>query len=139
MKIVLDTNVWLSGTFWQGNPYKIIKLAERREVEIIITKQILEEIIHVLNKEVKFKKFIEDRRLAIGDLVRTILSISILTATKSKISAIKADTEDNKVLEAAAGGNADFIVSGDRHLLDFKQFNEIKIIKPKEFLDILER
>ena len=136
MKVVLDTNIWLSGIFWQGNPCKIIKLAEQGKIEIVISRHILEEIVNVLNREEKFQKFIEDRKLAIGDLVRTIISITKLIEPKSKITAIKEDIEDNKILEAAVDGKADFIVSGDRHLLDLKQFNEIKILKAKEFLDI---
>jgi len=137
MKLILDTNIWLSGIFWQGNPYKIIKLSEEGKVKILMTKEILEEIFHVLNRESKFQKSIHDRKIAIEDLIRKIIEISNLVETKTRINAIKEDPDDNKFLEAAVDGKADYIISGDRHLLDLKQFNEIKILKAKEFLSLL--
>ena len=137
MRVVLDTNIWLSGIFWQGNPYKIIKLGEQRKIEILITKEILEEIIHVLNREEKFQKFIEDRKLSIENLIRTILSIANLIETKSKIIFIKEDPDDDKFLEAAVDGKAEYIISGDRHLLDLTQFDKIRIVKAREFLESL--
>ena len=138
MKVVLDTNIWLSGIFWQGNPYKIIKLAEQRKIEVIISKQILEEVIRVLSRESKFQKFIENRKILIEDLMRTIISISNLVEPKSKINVIKDDTDDNKFLEAGVDGKADFIISGDRHLLDLGQFSGIKILNAREFLEIYD-
>ena len=137
MRVVLDTNIWLSGIFWQGNPYKIIKLSEQRKIEILITKEILEEIIYILNREEKFQKFIEDRKLSMENLIRAILSIANLIETKSKIIFIKEDPNDNKFLEAAIDGKAEYIISGDRHLLDITQFDKIRIVKAKEFLESL--
>ena len=135
MKVVLDTNIWLSGIFWQGNPYKIIKLAEQRKIEIIISRDIIEEIIEVLNRDSRFQRFIENRKASISDLIKTTLYIATLIETKTKIHVIKEDPDDDKILEAAVDGKADYIISGDRHLLDLSQFNEIKIIKAKEFLE----
>ncbi len=51
-----------------------------------------------------------------------------------KLDVIKADPKDNIILECAVAGNADYIVSGDKHLLDLKEFSGIKILKPAEFL-----
>ena len=76
MKITLDTNVWLSAIFWEGEANKLIEKAEQNNFEIIITKEILSEIIEVLNRESKFQKFIEDRKQNIEELTRTILSIA---------------------------------------------------------------
>ncbi len=138
MKVVLDTNIWLSGIFWQGNPYKIIKLAEQKKIEIVISRPIIEEIVEVLNRDSRFQKFIEDRKIAIKGLIETILFIStLINKPKTKINFVAEDPEDNKILEAAVEGNADCIVSGDRHLLDIGQFNTIKIMKARAFLESL--
>ena len=134
MKIVLDTNVWLSGIFWEGEARKIIKEAEKKNFQIIISEDILSEIIKVLNRESKFQKYILDLRLSIEYLLRTILSISNLIETKIKLDVIKEDPKDNIILEAAIEGKVEYLISYDNHLLNMIEFRNIKIISPGEFL-----
>ncbi len=136
MKIVLDTNVWLSGIFWYGEASKIIEKAEKKNVQIFISEEILSEIANVLNKESKFQKYILNLRLSIEDLLRTILSISTLIETKTKLDIIKSDPKDNIILEAALEGKVEYIVSYDNHILNMIEFRGIKIINPGEFLRI---
>ncbi len=134
MKIVLDTNVWLSGILWDGEASKILEKAEKKDIQIIISEDILSEIIKVLNRESKFQKYILNLRLSIEDLLRTILSISTLIETKTKLDIIKADPKDNIILEVALEGKVDYIISYDNHILNMIEFRGIKIISPKEFL-----
>ena len=136
MKIVLDTNVWLSGIFWDGEASKILEKAEKKDIQIIISEDILSEIIKVLNRESKFQKYILNLRLSIENLLRTILSISTLIETKTKLDIIKADPKDNIILEVALEGKAEHIISYDNHLLNMIEFRNIKIINPGEFLKI---
>ncbi len=135
MKVVFDTNIWLSGIFWKGEASKIIESCIAKKVEIIITKEILSEITKVLDTEAKFQKFIEDRNQKIEDLIRTILSISTLIETKSKIDLIKTHPQDNIILEAARDGGVNCIVSYDNHILNMIEFRKIRILNPKEFLE----
>ncbi|MEK6833452.1 MAG: putative toxin-antitoxin system toxin component, PIN family [Nanoarchaeota archaeon] len=136
MKIVLDTNVWLSGIFWDGEASKIIEKAEKKEIQIIISEDILSEIVNVLNRESKFQKYILNLRLSIEDLIRTILSISTLIEIKNKLDIIKADPKDNIILEIALDGRVEYIISYDNHLLNMIEFRNIKIISPGEFLKL---
>ncbi len=136
MKVVLDTNVWLSGIFWDGEASKIIEKAEKDNIQILISEDILSEIVNVLNKESKFQKYILNLKLSIEDLLRTILSISTLIEIKSKLDVIKADPKDNIILEAAIDGKVDYVISYDNHLLNMIEFRGIKIISPGEFLKI---
>jgi putative PIN family toxin of toxin-antitoxin system len=136
MKIVLDTNVWLSGIFWDGEASKIIEKAERKNIEIIISENVLSEIINVLNRESKFKKYMLNLKLSIEDLLRTILSISTLIETKSNLDVIKVDPKDNIILEAGLDGKVEYIISYDNHLLNMIEFRGIKIISPSEFSKI---
>ena len=138
-KAVLDTNIWLSGIFWEGNPYKLIKLAEQKKVEVFVSNAILEEIVDVLNRERKFKKYMENFGYNAEELIKTILDISKLTVPKERINIIKEDPDDNRILECAVSCNADYIISGDKHLLNLKEFQRIKIVKAREFLDILDK
>ena len=134
MKVVLDTNIWLSGIFWNGEASKIIEKAEKKDIQIIISEDILSEIINVLNRESKFQKHILNLKSGIEDLLRTILSISTLIETKTKLDIIKADPKDNIILEAAIEGKVEYIISYDNHILNMIEFRGIKIISPGEFL-----
>jgi hypothetical protein len=138
MKIVLDTNVWLSAIFWEGETYKLIKIIENKKMKIIITKKILFEITEVLNKESKFQKYIKNRKLAVEDLIRTILSISELVISKSKLNVIKEHPSDNKILESAIDGKVNYLISYDRHLLKLKRYKNIKILSPAELVKELK-
>ncbi len=136
MKIVLDTNVWLSGIFWDGKASKILKRAEKENIQIIISEDILSEIVTVLNRESKFQKYILNLRLSIENLLRAILSISTLIETKTKLDIIKVDPKDNIILEAALEGKVEYLISYDNHILNMIEFRNIKIISPKEFLEL---
>ena len=137
MKLVLDTNVWLSGIFWEGEASKIIEKTEKKNIQILISENILSEIVNVLNKESKFQKYILNLKLNIEEILRTILSISDLIETKTKLDLIKADPKDNIILEVALDGKAEYIISYDNHLLNMIEFRGIKIISPGEFLKII--
>jgi len=137
MKVVLDTNVWLSGIFWAGEASKIIENAEKKDFQILISEDILSEIANVLGRESKFQRFIVNLKLSIEDTLRTVLSISTLIEPQTKLEIIKADPKDNIILEVALDGKAEYIVSYDNHLLNMIEFRTIKIISPNEFLKII--
>ena len=138
MKIVLDTNVWLSGIFWDREASKIIEKAGKKDIQIIISEDILSEIINVLNRESKFQKYLFNLRLSIEDILRTALSISTLIETKNKLDIIKADPKDNIILEAGLDAKGDYIISYDDHLINMIEFNRIKILTPTEFLKLIK-
>ena len=66
-----------------------------------------------------------------------ILKNSILIEPTSKIEAIKEDLDDNKFIEVAVDGKANFIVSQDRHLLNLKEFQGIRIVSPNEATSLI--
>ena len=136
MKVVLDTNTLISAIVWRGEANKIIEVALNKKIEIIITKEILAEVIDVLNRE-RFDDFIENKKEKIEDLIRVILSFSTLIETKTKIELIKEDPKDNIILEAALDGKTSYIISYDRHLLNMIEFNKIKIMTPTDFLKLI--
>lgn len=136
MKITVDTNVLISSTFWNGNSNNIIELVENNKIELILSEEIIEEFIKVLNyKEIQGK--IKDKNLEMKRSVEKIVSISKIVIPKLKIN-ISEDPDDNKILECAVEGEADYVISQDNHLLKLKEYNGIKILTPKEFLEIFE-
>lgn len=113
-------------------------MAENGEIELILSKGILDEFSAVLNcKEIQDK--IRNKNLEMKRSVEKISSIAELVVPSRKLKIVKDDPDDDKILECALEGNADFIISNNWHFLNLKSFLGIRIIKPNEFLGILLR
>lgn len=133
MKVVYDTNVFISGIFWEGNfCAQIIDLWRKGKITLVSSVKIVEELVKTLKS---FKIQMDEGMIkSWKDL---IVKNSIMVEPTEKFEIIKEDFADNKFLEAAIAGNAEYIVSQDKHLLNLKEFQEIKIVKPEEFLKII--
>ena len=73
----------------------------------------------------------------LNDFAALILSKAEFVLPEESIHVVEADPSDNKFIEAAVAGQADYIVSGDNHLLDLKEYKGISIITPRAFLEPL--
>ena len=104
---------------------------------LITSSAILEEIEDVINRKeiVKRTKTTADERKT---FMQEIVEISFLVSGQESVKVIKDDPDDDKFLAAALEGNADYIVSGDHHLLDLKEYKSIPVLTPKDFLATLE-
>ncbi len=126
-KIVVDTNIIVSSIFWSGKPYQIMQKGINQELLIFISKDIIDELKVVLKRDFGLEE------QEIEDIVSAILLFTHLAESKEKIDAVK-DKKDNIILECAVAANAGYIVSGDSHLLNLKEFRGIKIVSANEFL-----
>ena len=134
MKITADTNTLISATFWSGSSDKIISQAEVKEIELLLSNDIIKEYSEVLNyKEIQDK--IKDKKLEMNRTVGKIISMSKIVVPKEKLAIVKNDPDDNIILECAKAGNVDFIISNDKHLLKLKKFENIPILNPDEFAE----
>lgn len=126
---MVDTNVFISALLiLKGNPAKIIDSWIEDKYTLILSEFIVEEIIKVLHKKgIQVSK--------IEELLSLMSRKALMFIPKEKISAIKDDPSDNKFLECAISGKADYIVSGDKHLLGLKEYEGVKILTLKEFLE----
>ena len=129
-KIVLDTNVLISALGWEGKPKKVFNRILNKELDLVISKEQLNEFKKILNYP-KFK-FTEDQKLKFLNIVS---EISNIVDIKNKLRIVKEDPDDDIILETAVESNADFIISGDEHLLKLKKFKDIKIVTCSEFLE----
>jgi putative PIN family toxin of toxin-antitoxin system len=132
MKLVVDSNVFVSSFFWKGNPRKIIDRITDGFDESYITDEILTEIADVMTRP----KFGADAK-EITEYIHTIESFSIKIAQPLKIQPISRDADDDKILECALLGDVDFIITGDSDLLVLKEYANIKIVTPKEYVDMV--
>lgn len=133
MRIVVDTNVLVSATFWEGDSFRILEMAEKSEIDIILSKEILKEYIDVLGyKEIKDK--VGKKNLNVRYAIEKIISMCKFVEPITKINLIKEDTKDNMVLECAITAKAKYIVSQDRHILKIRTYKGIQILSPGEFI-----
>lgn len=136
MRIVLDTNVVISGFLSRGGPpATLIELWAEGGVAVVVTRPLIEEYLGVLARP-KFDRIgpAEERLRLLEELIA--LDNTDLVFPKEKVAAIEEDPADNLVLECAVAGLPDYIVSGDDHLLRLGKFGGIPIVTPRQFLEI---
>lgn len=139
MKVVLDTNVFISALLWQKSIKEILNLARQKKIQICVSQKILTEFTKVL----KYPKF-SQRLKSIGKTPSEIINefleiIKLYSSIELKTAIIKEDPSDTKFLSCAFSCGASFIISGDKHLLSLKKFRNIPILSPQKFLKILKK
>lgn len=130
MKLVLDTNVVISGIFWEGVPNKIITNWFNGRFEVFISASILSEYEKVL-KRIRSGLQVEEIR----QWIELIILRSSMVAPLESLSIIEADPDDNKFLECAHSAEAEYIISGDKHLLNLETYRRIRILSPSQFFE----
>lgn len=128
-RVVLDTNVTISAFLWSGHPRTIYDLIRGRKIIMLISSNMEQELIRVLG----YSKFGLSPK-EILPFIKSLRSNGEYVKTSSKVSLITADLTDNIFLDCAVDGRADYIVSGDKHLLDLGIYKGVQILKAKDFL-----
>lgn len=137
IRTVFDANVFVSALLSpRGFPSRILAAWRAERFHLVISPAILEEIGRVFQypkialrhrwPEAKIRLFLED-----------LAHLAILTAGEHRLNVIAEDPSDNRYLECAVEGDAEYIVSGDQHLLRLATYQRIKILTPREFLAVL--
>jgi uncharacterized protein len=132
VKVVFDTNVWVSISL-----KKILNdefSHAKQELTVYVSKDIIFEISKVLLYP-KIAEILRHSGLREKEILRAIAVSSKIVEPKVKLHVINEDAEDNKVLECALAAGADFIVTGDKHLLELGKFRKTRILAPREFFD----
>ncbi len=122
MRAVLDTNIFVSGIHWKGSSEAVLRAWFLGGFELVSSVPIVEEIVATL-KSFKVPLPLED----VLWWESLIVSKSVMVSPRERVDVVKKDPDDNKFIEAALEGKADFIVSQDRHLLDFVVYKNIKM------------
>ncbi len=130
MKIVLDTNVLISGIFFGGPPGQILKTWKDQKIQIVISKEILNEYQRV-TKELS-KKF---PSVNIKPIIELLTIYGKVVETEGINVTVCEDPDDNMFIECAIASNTNIVVSGDNHLLKVSGYQNIDVIKPRNFVD----
>jgi putative PIN family toxin of toxin-antitoxin system len=130
MKVVLDTNVFISGLFFSGPPYRILQAWRDDRVQLVVCPEILAEYRQVAVRLSRKYKGVELQPLI--DLV-TVRSQIVRTLPLPK--QVCEDAKDDVFLACALAGKTPTIISGDRHLLNVSGFAGIQVLRPRAFVD----
>ena len=138
MKAVVDTNVAVSGLLWNGPPNQILRWARQGVLKVLAC----EETTAELRRVVQYGRFAQ--RLAIleitpAEVFAYFMNLILFVPTPEFIpNQIIEDPFDNLFLELASEKKAHLIISGDKHLLDLKEYNHIQIVTPSEACNVIE-
>jgi putative PIN family toxin of toxin-antitoxin system len=129
MRIVIDSNVWISAIVFGGNPRSLFEKVIANGWTIVVSEEILTEIRRIIAK--KFDSFVGDFDQFYALLRPRIIVVPLGTL---RIKASR-DEDDNRVIETAVIGQATYIISGDKDLLVLGKYRQIIILTPTTFLD----
>ena len=138
--IVLDTNVLISAAFGIENtiPDQIHRALRKQEFILVTSPEILQEIEEVLNRE-KIIQITKMTKAEIKKFLQDLIDIAFIVLGNVAVQVVQKDPDDDKFIAAAIEGKADYIVSGDKPLLNIKEYMGIKIISPKDFMRLLKK
>ncbi len=131
LRVVLDTNIFISGIFWEGNYCsQIIDAWRRSKIKLVSSIEMVQELVETMRD---FK--IEMPTEMIEEWRKMIIENSIVVVPTEKMDIVKNDPSDNKFFEAAVIGKVEYIVSQDKkHVLAIKEFRGVKTIHPENFV-----
>ena len=140
MRITLDTNVLVSAFISKlGHPADILELViVLDEIELVLSEEILEEFQEVLTRE-EVKKRLAYSEPKVAEFVEAIRGVAEIVAIESDFKVVKEDPEDDLVVNTAYDGKADYIVSGDKHLLRLRRFKRVRVVSPTGFLKLVAK
>ena len=131
IRVVADTNIFISALMFGGVPGTFLDVAFQGSFQLVTSPVLLDELDEKLR--LKFELSPSD-----ADLVRTRLEATAdVVSTTATLSIVKDDPDDDRVLEGAIAGRANYMVSGDRHLLSLNSYSGIPILTVRQFLNAI--
>ncbi len=130
MKVVLDTNVLISGIFFSGPPSEILKAWRTGDIQFVLSSEIADEYVKVVKILANDFPGIE-----INSILTLILTNSEIIQAPSLPHQVCKDPDDDKFLACALAGKCSVIISGDKHLLKSSGYRRIDILTPRIFIE----
>jgi putative PIN family toxin of toxin-antitoxin system len=132
--IVFDINVLVSSLIVNGTPEELWQKAKNREFTLVFSKKMLSDLANVLKRQ-KFEKYV--RSADIGLFLKDLHFAGKLVHVKSSFNVVLEDPDDDVIIRTAFDAKADYIVSGDKHLLALREFKGIRVVTVNQMLVIL--
>lgn len=138
MRLVLDTNIYVSNLISEkGNPAKIMRWWLEGEFDVLVSQPIIDEILRVTAYERIQKKYAKVRKNRL-EYASLIAEQALWVEPEEKLDVIATDESDNRYVECAVAGGAQYIITGDEHLLEIGNYAGIRIITPAAFVMLKE-
>lgn len=130
MKVVIDTNVFISGVFFSGAPYLVLQAWRDDKIQIVLSLDIMAEYRRI------GEIFAQDHPgIDLTKILDFVFQNAVIYDAPPLPEYISEDPDDEKFLACALASGSKLIVSGDKHLLKVSGYQEIEVLKPREFLD----
>lgn len=129
MRVVIDTNVFVSGIFWKGPPARILEAWRDGGIEIVLSPAILEEY-----QRVGFELSQQFPLVDLSQIIEIVASSARIVPDVALPKAVCSDPDDDKFLAVAIAGGAKFIISGDKLLLRVQEYGDVQILTPSAFV-----
>lgn len=130
MRIILDTNVFVSGVFFGGPPGRVLKAWRDGEVHLVVSGEIIEEYQRVgRSLASQFPK------TDLSPMLELLAVEAEFTPARGLPEPVCDDPDDDKFLACALSSKVRLIISGDRHLFKVSGYRGIKIVRPRGFVD----
>jgi putative PIN family toxin of toxin-antitoxin system len=137
MRVVVDTNVVISALLSpSGGPAQVLRLWEAESFELVASEEILAEYARVLN----YPKIADRLKLteeSAQELINALRRLAILVEPAESLRIVADDPDDDKFLACALAAGAEYVVSGDEHLLTLGEYRGIQILPPSAFWALL--
>jgi putative PIN family toxin of toxin-antitoxin system len=127
-RVVFDTNILFSAVGWLGNPHRCVQAARHGQCHSVTCEPVLNELAEKLRLK---RDFSVAKAAEVADEIRAFSQVVVIAGA---LKVVAADPDDDAVVECALSGQAGFIVSGDRHLLDLGNYQGIEILTAAAFL-----
>jgi putative PIN family toxin of toxin-antitoxin system len=132
MTVVIDTNVVLSAILFGGKPKQVLEMALLGSIQLAISESLVNDLQGVLQRP----KFELSAQLA-QTVVSEYTSIATWIEPSEHFNVVVDDPSDNHFIDCAVAAEADYLITGDRHLLNLGTFKMIKIVSVDNFIDTL--
>jgi uncharacterized protein len=133
MRVVIDTNAWLSGLLWGGLPDQILQQVDSGTIQAIASEAILDELARTLDRP-KLQRRLNQLGLKAAAIMLAVRQVVIVVKDVPIPVENLRDPKDAMIVAAAIVGKADVIVTGDQDLLVLDTVAGIKILTPRDFL-----
>lgn len=131
IRVVLDTNTLISALLFSGTASRLVPLWQSRRITVLVSKEILQEYLRVLAYpkfqlgDHEIRALVEEELLPFAETIRV----------RRRLAVVRRDPEDDKFLECAVAGRAEYLVTGDRDLRELGSYRGITILTVGEFLE----
>ena len=130
MKIILDTNVFVSGVFFTGLPYQILDAWRDGKIQIVVSPEILDEYSRVGEILAEHHPNID-----LKPVLDYVIRNAEVYSAKPLPESVCEDPDDDKFFACAMASESAVIISGDKHLLKLSGYQNIEVLKPRDFLN----